>query len=158
MWGVRLFFWGGRGSKAGQLVASSFGQGFFCPLGKKRPYHAPNKEIPKRQHTINAFFFLLSLCWTKKCYYLSVFFHFRRLVFDQSSAVHPISEPRGGVGTLSVTDGGARKSLCLILDRLMQRLLSTIIFSKILRLRCQFECLCKIHKILFFTYKYELWN
>ena len=36
----------------------------------------------------------------------------RRLVFDQSSPVHPISESKGG--TLSVTY--ERKSLCLLLD------------------------------------------
>ena len=38
--------------------------------------------------------------------------HLRRLFFDQSSPVHPVSESRGG--SLSVTHG--RKSSCLILD------------------------------------------
>ena len=44
----------------------------------------------------------------------------RRLVFDQSSPVHPVSESRGGGGTLSVTDKQTKdegwKSLCLIVD------------------------------------------
>ena len=48
----------------------------------------------------------------------SYFCHLRRLVFDQSSQVHPVSESRGG--NLSVTDGEGSgevwKSLCLILD------------------------------------------
>ena len=52
---------------------------------------------------------------------LSYYFGFLgRLVFNQSSPVPVISESRGGGGgSVSVAvDGGERKSLCLILDRL----------------------------------------
>ena len=42
------------------------------------------------------------------------FCQLRRLVFNHSSPVHPVSESRGG--SLSVTDGEGRQSLRLILD------------------------------------------
>ena len=50
----------------------------------------------------------------------SKFCHLRRLVFDQSFLVHPVSESMGGDGELDGwTDkigGGGRKFRCLILD------------------------------------------
>ena len=46
----------------------------------------------------------------------SQFCYFRRIVFDQSSPVLPISESRGGSRSRTEDDG--RKSLCLMLDLL----------------------------------------
>ena len=47
------------------------------------------------------------------------FCQLRRLVFDQSSPVNPVSESRGGVPWALQTEGeGGRKFLCLILDYL----------------------------------------
>ena len=43
-------------------------------------------------------------------------------------------------------------------QRLMHRLRSTIIFPKMLRLKCQFENLPEMYIILLFTHKYQLSN
>ena len=52
-------------------------------------------------------FIFFSFLLKKKLYRLSFFLHLRRLVFDQSSQVHPVSESSGG--SMSVTYGGRTK-------------------------------------------------
>ena len=72
----------------------------------------------------------------------SQFFHLRRLVFDQSSPVHPFSESRGGYHERY--GGGARSTeiLCLILD-------GVVLSQSDFPLNILIYCICIYSKELF---------
>ena len=81
--------------------------------GKKKSKNL-KKKISKNLKMLKIFFFA-----EEKKMLSSYFCHLRRLVFDQSSPVHPVSESRGGsperYGGRSLNEQtNKRKSSCLI--------------------------------------------